>query len=804
MLQKLRLMCVLAHPDDESLGTGGILARYSNEGIATFLVTATRGEKGRYGLAEKQPGPDVVGREREAELRKAARVLGVQEVSIFNYGDGNLDKTPPEELVRTIASQIRRVRPDVVVTFGPDGAYGHPDHIAISQGTAAAVVSAADQEFETEPDSAPHRVSKLYFLAWDEGKWRNYQHALKKLAIKVDGHERQAVPWPDWAITTRVDTAEHWETVRRAVLCHQTQVAIFGQLADLPEAEHVRLWGTQEFYRVFSLVNGGRRTETDLFEGLRQSEPARGAEQEQAERNQRLVPVQDRNPSDGGIGTTQGDGGAHGRNASLDMPAAQFRRLGHLLVDQISDFLISLPGRKVARQSTPSDIRSLLTELESRFAGHDSLEEVLPKVASQLFDQSLHNGHPRFWGYITSSAAPIGMLGDLLAAAVNSNVGAWKLSPVASEMEMNVVRQIAQLLDFPSDCGGLLVSGGNMANFVGLLTARYRLLGPDVRTRGIGAFTAPLRVYVSRETHTWVQKAVDLAGLGTESIRWIQTDSEQRLDLSALERQIEMDLAQGDRPFLVVGNAGTVSTGAVDPLEALSRVCRKYDLWLHVDGAYGAPAAALPDASPDLKALRLADSVAVDPHKWLYVPLEAGCILVRDKNTLRSTFSYHPPYYHFDEECTNFFDFGPQNSRSFRALKIWLVLQSAGSDGLRKMIAEDIRLAEELFRLIESSEDLVPLAQGLSITAFRYVPERLKGESSEDVEEYLNELNRELLVLLERSGEVFISNAIVDGKFALRLCVVNFRTSSEDIRALPDIVRRHGRIADRDLSTRLS
>jgi LmbE family N-acetylglucosaminyl deacetylase len=273
MTHALRLMAVLAHPDDESLGFGGTLAKYASEGVDTYLVTATRGESGRYrgrGLDAQHPGPLALGKIREAELRAAVSVLGIRELSLLDYCDGALDRTNPREAVGRIVRHLRRLRPHVVVTFGPEGAYGHPDHIAVSQFTAAAIVAAADPAFGEDADTPfpPHAVSKLYYLAWPESTWAGYQEAFKKLTSKVDGVERQAVPWPDWAITTVVDTRELWPTVWKAVLCHESQIAAFERLKDLLPEHHEALWGRQSFYRVFSTVNGGRQRETDLFEGI--------------------------------------------------------------------------------------------------------------------------------------------------------------------------------------------------------------------------------------------------------------------------------------------------------------------------------------------------------------------------------------------------------------------------------------------------------------------------------------------------------------------------------------------------------
>ena len=267
---ELRLMCVLAHPDDESLGTGGVLAKCAAEGVATYLVTATRGERGRFGDSTESPGPDIVGKAREAELLAAATELGLREVRFLDYPDGALDQVDTAEAIEKIAGHLRRVRPQVVITFGPEGAYGHPDHIAISQLTTAVIVCAADPSFGLQQAlGEPHRVAKLYFIAWSQKKWSAYQAALRKLVVNVDGEERQAAPWPDWAITTLIDTSLVWPAVWRAVSCHKTQMAVYRKLEELSDEHQRSLWGTQEFYRVFSDVNGGRVQESDLFEGLR-------------------------------------------------------------------------------------------------------------------------------------------------------------------------------------------------------------------------------------------------------------------------------------------------------------------------------------------------------------------------------------------------------------------------------------------------------------------------------------------------------------------------------------------------------
>jgi LmbE family N-acetylglucosaminyl deacetylase len=272
MEKPLKLMCILAHPDDESLGMGGTLAKYAAERIETYLVTATRGERGWRGEEKDYPGLEALGRIRETELRCAAQALGVREVNLLGCIDGDLDQADGESVIAEIADHLRRVKPDVVVTFAPEGAYGHPDHIAISQFATAAVVNAAFSLPDSEKNSnsyPPHRVSKLYYMAWTRRKWSAYESVFGNLVINIDGTERHTEPWPDWAITTVISTESFWPTVWQAVSCHKSQLVAYGKLQNLSDEHHKGLWGTQEFYRAFSLVNSGRKREADLFEGLK-------------------------------------------------------------------------------------------------------------------------------------------------------------------------------------------------------------------------------------------------------------------------------------------------------------------------------------------------------------------------------------------------------------------------------------------------------------------------------------------------------------------------------------------------------
>ncbi len=485
------------------------------------------------------------------------------------------------------------------------------------------------------------------------------------------------------------------------------------------------------------------------------------------------------------------------RESAAELSAEQFREIGHQLVDEIAEFLATIESRPVAPDITPREIRSLMGGSSRAPEMGTDPRTVLEDATRLVFANSTLNGHPRFFGYITSSAAPIGALADLLATAVNPNCGAWGLSPVATEIERQAVSWVADLIGYAPDAGGLLVSGGNVANMVCLIAATRAKAGCDVRARGVGA-GQPLAVYASSEVHTWLQKGADICGLGLESFRPVEVDEIGAMRLDSLKAMIAEDRANGFLPAVVVGTAGSVSTGAIDPLPELAALCAAESIWFHVDGAYGAPAAMLDDAPEALGAIALADSVAIDPHKWLYAPLEAGCALVRDAEALRSAFSFHPPYYRFDGDANdpplNYHEWGLQNSRGFRALKVWATIRQVGRSGYRTMISDDIRLSREMHRLASEHEEIEALTQSLSISTFRYVPRSLRAQMHEEASlEYLNALNTEILAQLQRDGQVYVSNAVIGRTFALRACIVNFRTDSRDvaevIRATVDVGR---------------
>ncbi len=483
------------------------------------------------------------------------------------------------------------------------------------------------------------------------------------------------------------------------------------------------------------------------------------------------------------------------RTSAIEMTGDEFKKIGFQLMETISHFLDTIDEKPVTTGETPKQIQTLLGNASLPEHG-SSVSELFSKTSDLLLNHSLLNGHPKFFGYITSSPAPVGALADLLAAAVNANVGANILSPMATAIEKQTVTWLAEFIGVDPGYGGLLVSGGNMANLTAFLAARTAKAPKNLKEEGLGSMQSEMVFYCSKATHTWIEKAAVLFGHGTRAIRWIPTDADNKMNTDILSQTIIEDLKLGKKPFLVIGNAGDVSTGVVDNLSSIAAICKAQDLWFHIDGAYGIPAAIIPGYKKMFEGIRDADSIALDPHKWLYAPLEAGCILVKNPQHLIDTYSSHPVYYNFsnqdEEPAVNFYEYGFQNSRGFRALKVWMALQQAGSKGYIEMIGEDIALSQLLFEEAKKHTELEAVTQNLSITTLRYVPENLSQEEKNS-ETFLNTLNEKLLNALQQAGEVFLSNAVVADKYCLRCCIVNFRTSRKDILEIVDIIVREGR-----------
>jgi len=479
------------------------------------------------------------------------------------------------------------------------------------------------------------------------------------------------------------------------------------------------------------------------------------------------------------------------RSTPIDISENDFKSIGHDLINSIAEFNHSIHKKPVTLGKNPEEIQNLL-KLRNFPEEGESPSELIEKASELLFNNSLFNGHPKFMGYITASAAPIGALGDLLAATVNPNCGAFTLSPVATEIEKQTIQWLAEFIGVSPNYGGILVSGGNMANFTAFLAARTAKAPTDFKKEGLSK-AAKMITYCSKTTHTWIEKASILFGHGSNSVRWIPTDSDNKMDLKLLEESIKEDKANGLNPFMIAGTAGDVSTGTVDNLEGIASVCKDFDLWFHIDGAYGVPAAILPENEHLFKGIKEADSIAMDPHKWLYSPLEAGCTLVKNPKHLIDTFSSHPEYYNFTNTnaAQNFYEYGLQNSRGFRALKVWLMLQQVGRSGYIKMIREDIELAKLMYKKAQKHSQLEAKTHNLSITTFRFIPKQYP-ENISDKNTYLNEFNQELDTSLQNGGKLFLSNAIINDDYFLRSCIVNFRTSKKDIEEVIEIIVEEG------------
>lgn len=446
----------------------------------------------------------------------------------------------------------------------------------------------------------------------------------------------------------------------------------------------------------------------------------------------------------------------------------------------------------------PRALHALLDEPLPR-AGRP-LGEVLRDVEARVVPWCRENGNPRFFGYVSSSGAFVGALGDLLASSLNQNVTSWRSAPSATEVERVVVRWMKEMLGWPDGGEGLLMSGGSMANFAALRVALAARTDVDLAGQGVRALPREPVAYATAMTHMSVAKGLEMMGLGRASLRLVPTRPDFTMDVDALERAVQEDLLAGRHPFCVVANGGDVNTGAVDPLGSVAAACRKHRLWMHVDGAYGAFAALAPGARALFAGLAQADSVSLDPHKWLYVPVDAGCLLVRDPAALQRAFRHDADYVQVlegeERAAYAFWDHGPELSRRFRALKVWMTVQHHGADGLARAIGENVRLARRLGEMVDAAPDLERLAPvPLSIVCFRHVPPGLRAAladpaTREEAERRLDAHNRDLLVRLQKGGEAYLSNAVLHGRFALRACIVNHRTTEADLARTLDAVRR--------------
>jgi glutamate/tyrosine decarboxylase-like PLP-dependent enzyme len=521
------------------------------------------------------------------------------------------------------------------------------------------------------------------------------------------------------------------------------------------------------------------------------------ANRPQSKRRKRLLIRQNNGNPDGtdaGILSNEvsDDQAAILEESGLDSYVDSFRQE----LQQASELVVRLYEGLGQARLTPAKSRE---EIASLFEEPLPLEPqpmgtILQDVENNIFANSTLYLSPRYFGYINGGGNQAAIAGELLASAVNQICAKWHFSPAASEVERRVIQWIAQFIGYTPEAEGCLLSGGSAANLVGLAVARRQKAQFDAASLGMRGGPS-VTVYVSKEGHASIEKNMALLGMGREQLRKIAVLDDFTIDLEALEKQLAEDRGNGYHPICVVGNAGTTNTGAVDPLDALAEFCQKHDLWLHIDAAYGGPAAATEAAGKLFRGLERADSVTVNPHKWLYLPVEAACILVRKPRALRDTFEVVADYLREESDAgangqLDFKDYGPQLSRSFRALKVWMTFKAYGARKLRAAIESNIEVMRYLADQIDQSLDFVRLAPvPLSVVCFQY---RTSDTSVHGDQDYLDKLNNRLLEALEKGGRVFLSGTNIRGKRVLRACSVNHRTRRRDVDFLLEVIRDVG------------
>jgi aromatic-L-amino-acid decarboxylase len=472
---------------------------------------------------------------------------------------------------------------------------------------------------------------------------------------------------------------------------------------------------------------------------------------------------------------------------SLDLPQPAARALGEAALTWVLRYFDEARSSPVYPTISAGELRDLVSEPLPR-TGQDPVR-VLRQFA-ELAAFGRKNGHPRMFGYVQSSGNFAAAIGDFLASAFNQNVTSWRSAPAATAIELQVVEWIKTFVGCREFGAGVLVSGGSAANLAALATALRASTHIDLNNSGVASLPGRPVVYASDRVHMSIAKAAVLLGLGRNAMRIVPTTAAGQMDLRALRAAIHRDRSAQRHLVCVVANAGDVNTGAIDPIDAIADICEEERLWLHVDGAYGGFAAGVVSLAPAFAGLSRAQSLTLDPHKWLFAPLDAGCLLVREESALRRVFTQGAAYIDVvaDREMSDFafWDVSPELSRRFRALKLWFALKCHGADTFRSVIEQNVALAQELAKAIDTSADFERLAPTpLSIVCFRYAPTELRGDTAA-----LDAINRRLMIALQRDGEAYVSNASIGDAFALRACIVNHRTTRHDLEALLAAIRR--------------
>jgi aromatic-L-amino-acid decarboxylase len=480
--------------------------------------------------------------------------------------------------------------------------------------------------------------------------------------------------------------------------------------------------------------------------------------------------------------------------SALDPPGQRVREVGAAAVEWVAAYLESIRDLPIAPLVSSAELTGRLAE-PLPVEGRD-FAALLETFRDVVVAGARHNGHPRFFGYVSSPGTAIASVADFLASALNANLPAWRSAPAPTELERLAIDWIKQALGCAAGAGGLFTSGGSMANFTALAAARHRHCGDAVNVHGVAAHPAALRIYASTEAHHSIHKAAALLGIGRANVRSVATDGRLRMDVADLVGQVGRDRRTGSDPFCVVATAGSVVTGAVDPLADVAEVAAEHGLWLHVDACYGGFARLAPSVRSLFDGLAEADSIALDPHKWLYLPADCGCVLYRDPAAVLGAFTLDADYtrvlQHDPAEAYAFWDYGPELTRRFRALKVWMTLAYAGSRVIGEAIESNLDCARYLAELVDNSDDFELLAPvELSIFCFRYLPPDARGQRdrSADKERRLDRLNERIMLALQQEGSSYLSNATVNGRFALRGCVLNYRTTRSDMATLLQDVR---------------